>query len=357
MPYLNCPYFSSKIAKIGVIYMIRHRYRFCLPETKSPTYFNLSKYLKEQGWNRTRFNWLSHFTEQNFKFDLPAAECLEFKNLLAALIEKYNPEIMPETYCIDDHNWSNVMSHIADRYYMDKNYLKDKIDNLIWILKPAFLNNGKHIKVFHELSQIEQHYLSANRLGGAHVLQKYIAQPHLLRGHKYSIRMFVVLTNYAGAYLYPHGYFNVALHPYRPTEFFDLRSHLTNEHLTDEESNVKQIPTTRMEIFSSFYPKIKNIIAKTIHSLEKEFPHAFLCDKKRALAIFGFDFIVDQEMQLWLLEANHGPCFPIEDEHPLQKYLYRDFWLEFIENFVKPIILKQPVEQIKYSLFEAISYD
>lgn len=329
-------------------------YRFCLPESKSPTYFNISRYLKESGWHRSRFNWLSHFTEQNFQFDIPAAECLEFKNLLAKLITKYHPDLMPETYCIDDQNWSMVLTHIAEKYYMQEKYLKDKIENLIWILKPAFLNNGQHIKIFSELSQIEQHYLSANRLGDAHVLQKYISQPHLLRGHKYSIRMFVVLTNYADAYLYPHGYFNVALYPYLPTHFSDLRSHLTNEHLSDEEANVTQIPTERMEIFSTFYPKIKNILGETIQSLQQEFPQAFERDKKRALAIFGFDFIVDQEMRLWLIEANHGPCFPIEDEHPLQKYLYRDFWLALIADFVKPIAMKQPINEIQYSFFERV---
>ncbi len=58
-----------------------------------------------------------------------------------------------------------------------------------------------------------------------------------------------------------------------------------------------------------------------------------MCKKQRTLAIFGYDFLVDHDMHVWLLEANHGPCFPIDESHPLQKYVYHDFWQTFISSF------------------------
>ena len=331
---------------------MKNRYRVCLPQLQSPTYYNVCQNLQNKGWTHTRFKWLSHFNENHFKFNTAAAESLEFKHLLAQLVTQYCPNVMPETFCINDLNWASVLNDVANKYYLKTNYSADQVDNLVWILKPALLNNGQHIKIFHQFSQLERHYLGSNRLGGEHVLQQYITQPHLLKGHKYSIRMFVVITNNAGAYIYPHGYFNVAQHPFQPDEFNNLEPHITNEHLHEGESNVVQIPTQRFDFFEPIYQQIKTIVSATITGLRQQHPQAFIAEKQRKLAVLGFDFLVDSEMRVWLLEANHGPCFPTSNDHPLQAYLYSDFWQAFIESFVLPIAKKLPAPQIQYHMFE-----
>jgi hypothetical protein len=333
----------------------RCQYYFFLNEAQSPTHYNLCRYLQELGWSATCFEKQANFGDGNLKFNLQATEQLEFKHRLASLVNKYCSQVMPVTYCINDQNWLTVLQYIADKYYHQDLRYRDQVENLVWILKPALLNNGKDIKIFQKLSELEQHFLSNRRMGGEQVLQQYLAEPHLLRDkHKYSIRMFVVLTNYAGAYLYPHGYFNVALHPFEPRSFIDLRSHLTNEHLREDETNVVQIPAQRFATFGVFYPLIKSIVALIIDGLQQLYPQAFVCNKQRKLAIFGFDFMVDKTQRLWLLEANHGPCFPINDEHPLQKHLYYDFWQAFIASFVLPIATQDPIKKIQYQQFELI---
>ncbi|MBA2652293.1 MAG: tubulin-tyrosine ligase [Tatlockia sp.] len=318
--------------------------RFCLKESHTPTYYNLCRFLKEQNWRPSRFKWRADFSEDNFQFDLQAAQQLEFKHLLAQLAARHCPEVMPLTYCINDQNWPQVL---------------EKLDlqnpNLIWILKPALLNNGKEIKLFQNLSDLQAHFISSKRLGGEHVLQHYVANPHLLRDRrKYSIRMFVVTTNYGGNFLYPFGYYNVALHPYAENDFSELKSHLTNEHLQINEANVLQIPAQRFADFESLYPQIKAIVTAIITGLEQEYPQAFICKKTRTLAIYGFDFLVDSCDRVWLLEANHGPCFPISAEHSLQKFLYHEFWQHFIANFVIPIALDQSKETIQNYSFELL---
>jgi len=320
--------------------------------SQSPTYYNLSRYLQEQGWVPTRFDWLANFSEQNFQFDAMAAEQLEFKHLLANLVKEYCKELMPETYVIDDDNWPLILNILADNYYMENNPAVDEVDNLIWILKPSKLNNGQHIKIFQNIHAIERHYLNSNRLGGEHVLQRYITQPHLLKGHKYSIRMFVIVTNNIGVYLYPQGYINVSLLPYNPIDFNDLNTHLTNEHLKDDEVNVVQIPTQKLDIFHLFYPQIKNILNTLFKALKNKHPQAFTPSRKSSFAIFGFDFMVTENMSVLLLEANHGPCFPVEDDHPLQPYLYRDFWEAFIKDFILQSV--NPQKRHQPNLFERI---
>lgn len=328
--------------------------RFFLEASQSPTYYNLSRYLQEQGWRKTRFSWWANFSDENLRFDLKTAEQLEFKHLFAQLIEQYCPEAMPQTYCVNDHNWPRILTQLAQEHYEKNQQILDKIGHLAWILKPALLNNGKEIKIFQSLSELEQHFLGSQRLGGDHVLQRYLS-PHLLRdARKYSIRMFVILSNYAGNFLYPFGYYNVAQHRYAEGNYQDLRSHLTNEHLDDEGANVLQIPTEQFAAFKDLYPQIKALVTATLSGLEQLHPQAFTGDKKRRLAIYGFDFQVDTTGRLWLLEANHGPCFPISDEHPLQRYLYYDFWQAFIANFVKPIAEEQALDLINYYPFERL---
>lgn len=330
-----------------------HRYRYCL-RSGSPTSYNLSHYLQQLGWIKTRFNWRAHFSEKNLQFNLKAAESLEFKHLLAQLVVNYCPDIMPLTFAINDENWPAVLNRIANQYYRVNGQLLDQVDDLVWILKPSLLNNGQQIKIFSQLSQLEQHYLSHDRLGGEHVLQQYLTHPHLLKGHKYSIRMFVVVTNDVGAYLYPHGYYNVALNAYQPNNYSDLSSHLTNEHLLDPESNVIQIPTQQFATFPACYQQIKTIVSATINGLRQWHPQAFIANKQRRLAIFGYDFVVDNHNRVWLIEANHAPCFPINDEHPLQKHLYDDFWQALIASFIVPIAAKQSLARIDYRAFVAV---
>lgn len=329
-------------------------HRFCLRQSRSPTYLNVAKHLQNKGFRYTRFNWLSNFNEKNFQFNSIAAESLEFKHLLAQLVAQHCSHIMPETYCIHDQNWPLILNQLTEKYYLKRNDLLDHVEDLVWILKPSLLNNGQHIHIFQRLSQLEQHFISSRRLGGEHVLQRYITHPHLLRGHKYSIRMFVIITNYAGAHLYPHGYFNVAQHPYQASDFNDLRPHLTNEHLEENESNVIQIPTQKFDFFPEIFQQIQSIITDTVNGLKQLHPNAFYCEKQRTVAIFGFDFSVDMDKRVWLLEANHGPCFPCSDDHPLQAFLYDDFWQAFISSFAQPIMMRQSTEHIRYQSFMPI---
>lgn len=273
---------------------------------------------------------LAQVGEQHFDFDHQATEQLEYKHLFAALIQAGDIDAMPKTYLLDESNWTEVLKQITVN---EPDYR--------WILKPSLLNNGQHIHLFDNLQQLAIHYASPHRLGGPHVLQRYIENPHLLRGHKYSIRVFVVLTNQFGGFLFPDGYLNVARYPYQ-AGFHDQRVHLTNEHLKQNEVNTIQIPTSRLRVFAEFYLPIKAIITRLLGRLMQTYAAVFHPKQSPRLAIFGFDFIADANHTLWLLEANHGPCFPISTEHPLQSYLYDRFWQNVISQFIAPIAQQKP---------------
>lgn len=329
--------------------------QFYLPEKDSPTAYNLSVYLQARGWQSAHSEQQADFGETNLDFHTAAACCLEYKHLLAKLVAEACPQVMPITYCINDYNWPQALNQLADDFYRKDSQYCNQPDKLAWILKPALLNNGQGIQIFQNLDGLAQHFASSRRLGGEHVLQQYITNPHLLRDNrKYSIRHFMVLTNFAGAFLYPQGYFNVSMHPYAGNNVSDLKSHLTNEHLYCNEPNVIQIPTVRFELHAGLYPQIKAILQMLTGALQQRFPEAFVPEKQRTFALFGMDFMVDVSGRVWLLEANHGPCFPVEDEHPLQSYLYQEFWQAVIDCFVLPVANNSNLGSKVTSVFDRI---
>lgn len=302
------------------------RGRFYLPQELSPSYFNLSRYLPLFGWRPTSWSVLADLSPRHFAFYPPAADCLEHKHLLAQLVQTYCPSLMPATYCINDNNWPEVLQSLVQAFPQET----------AWILKPALLNNGQGIKIFTDVQAIEHHFLSSARLGGEHVLQLYIPVPHLLRDRrKYSIRQFMVLTNYAGHFVYRHGYFNVARHPFS-ADFKALKAHLTNEHLSHEEPNVIQIPSNEFSFYPGLYSHIKEHLTRLVSALASEFPSFLSSPQHPVLALFGVDFMVDESGRVWLLEVNHGPCFPTSNGHPLQSVLYCPFWHSFIKHFILP---------------------
>ena len=308
---------------------------FHLAYARSPTEFNIKNQLVALGWRPTIWPWRAHFASHHLQFNPQVAETLEFKHLLARFMKDKCPQWFLPTFCLDDENWPSVLTEV-----------EQNLEAKVWILKPALLNNGQHIRLFDSLSAIDIYLQNTQRLGGEYVLQPYLADPHLLSDNrKYSIRMFLVLSSYCGCFLYPQGYFNVAHHPYQKNNLLDLRSHLTNEHLSSDQINVTQIPSEKFLHFSAIYPSIRQITQDLVIALATSFPQAFN-PSERKLAFFGLDFMLDASGKVWFLEANHGPCFPMERHHPLQAHLYQKFWQEVVHCFIHPLISAERSETI-----------
>ena len=186
------------------------------------------------------------------------------------------------------------------------------------------------------------------------MLQRYVIEPDLHQHRKYSLRYFVVMTQKRGVFIYRHGYLNVAKAAYCASDFTSLAAHLTNEHLLAGMSNVEQIPTVDLPQATRWYPQVKAMVAAVVEAVNPHFLHGNQGFRHEAWTVFGFDFMLDKAQRLWLLEINHGPCFPIDDHHPLQRVLYDDFWQAMLNRFVVPIMHHQAIPSQDDSYFERI---
>jgi len=66
-------------------------------------------------------------------------------------------------------------------------------------------------------------------------------------------------------------------------------------------------------------PQMKELIIKSMYSVRKKIdPHR----RKHCFELFGYDFILDADFNVWLIEINTNPCIE-ESSELLKVYLPR----------------------------------
>lgn len=94
--------------------------------------------------------------------------------------------------------------------------------------------------------------------------------------------------------------------------------------------------------------RIKDIIIDTILSVKNQInPNK----RKDVFELFGFDFLIDEDFRVWLIEANTNPYFGIPNEY------IADLLPKMIDDMVKitvdPVYPPKSVEQ-RENLFELV---
>lgn len=292
----------------------------------SPTQYNLSEHLKQRGWSEGYHNAL--FKDINLRFYEQFETLFEYKHLLSEFIGSNCANIAPIAYTLDETNVYDVYEKIKTLSQIPR-----------WILKPSLLNNGEGLKLLDGAQDLLTHYAQKNRFMGKHIVQSYIDPPHLLNGHKYSLRFFVVVRSDKKAYLYREGYFNVCRSPYNREDISQLNTHLTNEHLSagDGIPNNHQIPSAQCQPFEPVYQDILNILKQFFEPFNDFIKDTQALNHVPSFILLGADFMLDADLNTYLLEFNHGPCFPTSKHHPLFNTLYTPFFDSIIDDFVLPI--------------------
>lgn len=297
--------------------------------------YHITRVLLKKGWEKNEEN--PSFSDANLILNDEISTHFEYKHLLWLLLQNIQPAFLPLSYPINDANFKTVLSQVVLDHYMVNGQYQKQLDRLMWLLKPSTLNNGDEIKIFRNIEDVQAHYLRHDRLGGEQVLQQYI-YPDLFQGKKYTFRIFVALTNYAGVFIYHDGYINVSAVPFDLAQPEALRKmHITNYVLDGELANITQHLASEVKNFALIHQQMKEIVAKTVKKLIKKFPRYLKPQPLKVVELFGYDFMLDESKKLWLLEINQGPDCPMIADHALNESLWYPFWDDVVENFVCPI--------------------
>lgn len=256
---------------------------------------------------------------------------------------KTSPELaesctwFPESYMIYPTNLKtpvapaqNGMQHLINNTRTDEREVflasfqkrKDSGDGNVWIGKASAGAKGQGILISSEATELLDFI---DNQGQVHVIQKYIERPLLLEpGHrKFDIRSWVLLDHQYNIYLYREGVLRTSSEPYNSANFLDKTSHLTNHCIQKEYSkNYGRYEEGNEMFFEEFnqYLKsalnvtlentillqVKNIIRSCLMSIEPAISTKHL--PYQSFQLLGFDFMVDEDLKVWLIEVNGAPA-------------------------------------------------
>ena len=189
----------------------------------------------------------------------------------------------------------------------------------IWILKPAGLSRGRGISMFNSLKDIIEKLQNS---GISWVIQKYMEHPLLYKKRKLDIRQWVLVTsiNPLNIWFYEKCYIRLTHSEYTLNNIKNRFAHLTNnsvnkyaENFDEENSFLSQ---NQFQIYlKEKFPKEKTPFKKIQNQMKEQVRMAMSCGqdsiehRPNTGEIYGFDFCVDEQLGVWLIEINSSPDF------------------------------------------------
>lgn len=205
----------------------------------------------------------------------------------------------------------------------------------IWLLKPADLNRGQGISLFSTLDELKEllrdtHSRTPKRdnvTRAPFILQKYIESPYLLDNRKFDIRMWVLVTQDLVSYVYKEGYLRTASEGFTLDRDRLKRNyvHLTNNAvqkngpLYGRREPGNQLSFAQFQLYletkgqhisvkKDLFSPMKRLIKQSLLSVQSKLNplHRTWC-----FELFGYDFLLDSDLQVWLIEVNTNPCLEL----------------------------------------------
>src|SRR3990167_1950561 len=191
----------------------------------------------------------------------------------------------------------------------------------IWIVKPAGLSRGRGIRVFNSLAEI---HLAVKSKDLGFVIQKYMENPLLYKNRKLDIRQWVLVTDWnpLSVWFYDECYVRLCASEYDPSNLKNRFSHLTNISVNKNAKNfdaedgflsqetfaqyLKSLnsPLSTDPFFELIQPRMKEIVRASLECVQD-----MVENRKNSAEMYGYDFCVDDALNVWLIEVNSSPAW------------------------------------------------
>lgn len=192
--------------------------------------------------------------------------------------------------------------------------------NSIWIVKPIGLSRGRGIELFNNLDEITKHVKNHS----SHwVIQKYIENPVLFKQRKLDIRQWVLVTDWnpLTVWFYAECYIRITSSDYSLGDLKNKYVHLTNNSINKHSKNFEAeecflsqdefaqwLRGAGYDSPDPFYqliqPKMKEITNSSLMAVED-----MVENRKNSSELFGYDFCIDDKLNVWLIEINSSPAW------------------------------------------------
>ncbi|TYZ57841.1 hypothetical protein PybrP1_002701 [[Pythium] brassicae (nom. inval.)] len=198
----------------------------------------------------------------------------------------------------------------------------------IWIMKPVALSRGRGISLINDLSQVVY--------GEQVVIQEYIANPLLLDGYKFDLRLYVLVTSFnpLEAFFYDEGFVRICTRQYEDTDLSNLFVHLTNSSIQKENQDAiessdnpinaaagEEAGGTKMTL-AYLWKRLEAMgadVAKVRRDIDDVVLKSLLCGEDHipfqvnSFDLYGYDILLDDTFRPWLIEINSSPSMAREN--------------------------------------------
>ncbi len=189
-----------------------------------------------------------------------------------------------------------------------------------WILKPKNSSRGRGIEVISDIASVP--------LDEKWMVQQYIGNPHLMNGHKYVLRLYVLITSAEPlrVYLHREGFAKLASEPYNIQDPDNPYAHLTNPDV-----NATNIDADAPVVFVSIgeyrrwlreqgeddaalFAKIRDLVTLTAIAVREHMRQRLAkvhAPTRGCYELLGVDCLVDECLKPWILECNLSPSLEV----------------------------------------------
>lgn len=242
---------------------------------------------------------------------------------------------------------------------LEKKLLQTHINgyNNVWIVKPSGKSRGRGIRLFNDYVEMMR-YIGPDSAEAKWIVQKYIERPMLAhRRRKFDFRQWVLVTDWnpITCYFYSESYVRFAATDYDATDL-GVFAHLSNNSIVKdydgykkgEDAAAHERPVIHdylmwsqeefCEYLGAAYgssaawkdkiqPQMKAIVRATLRCATD-----MVKTRKNSVQLYGYDFMLDDQLGVWLLEVNASPT--MEASTPVTQHLCRDVQEDILKVIV-----------------------
>lgn len=195
-------------------------------------------------------------------------------------------------------------------------------------------NQGHGIKVLQGFSSIQSHIeqeLHSNQRYSNFILQRYILNPYLINKRKFDIRVFALFTAHTESkllrgFVYEEGYLRTCCKEYDVSQIDNRFIHLTNDAVQKYSADYGKFESGNKISYSDFdktllkdrnvsftdkiLPKIRQATRDVFEACGARLyrpPKSQEFRAYNAFEVLGFDYMLDEDLNLTLIEVNTNP--------------------------------------------------